>query len=137
MKTHNLFISHSWNYSNQYDGLVALLDEKLYFDYKNYSVPKYDPIHDANSDKELKQAIKQQMALCGVVLILAGVYASCSKWIDIKINLAQSGFQFPKPIIGIEYWGSERTSVKVKNSADRIVKWQTNSVVDAIRELSK
>ncbi len=137
MKTHNLFISHSWNCSNQYDGLVALLDEKLYFDYKNYSVPKNDPIHDANSDKELKQAIKQQMAPCGVVLILAGVYASCSKWIDIGINLAQSGFQFPKPIIAIEYWGSERTSVKVKNSADRIVKWQVNSVVDAIRELLK
>jgi len=41
------------------------------------------------------------MAPCGVVLILAGVYASYSKWIDIEIDLAQDEFTFSKPIIAI------------------------------------
>jgi len=136
MRTHNLFISHSWNYSNQYDGLVALLNKRHHFKYRNYSVPKDDPIHHANSDWELKQAIKQQMAPCGVVLILVGMYSSCSKWIDIEINLAKSGFQPSKPIIAIDPWASKKT-FKVKDSADRTVKWQADSVVDAIRELSK
>lgn len=43
--TYNLFISHSWNYSNAYNDLVRLLNSKPYFNYKNYSVPKDDPIH--------------------------------------------------------------------------------------------
>ena len=137
MKIHNLFISHSWSYSDQYDGLVNLLNSISCFDYKNYSVPKYDPIHHTNSARELKQAIKEKMAPCGIVLILARVYASYSKWINIEIDLAKNGFASPKHIIAIEYWGSQKTSEKVKNSAERIVKWQANSVATSIQELSK
>lgn len=38
-----------------------------------------------------------------------------------------------KTIIAIEPWGAEKTSAKVKNTADKIVKWNTDSIVDAIR----
>ena len=38
-----------------------------------------------------------------------------------------------KKIIAIEPWGSERISTVVKNEADRIVKWNTDSIVNAIR----
>ena len=51
--TYHLFISHSWTYSDAYDKLVNLLDEANNFVYKNYSVPKDDPIHDADNTKEL------------------------------------------------------------------------------------
>ena len=44
---YNLFISHSWTYTDAYEKLVNLLDGDPYFCYKNYSVPKYDPIHNA------------------------------------------------------------------------------------------
>ena len=73
------------------------------------------------------------MRTCHVVLILAGVYASYSDSIDMEIEIAKS---LNKPIIAIERWGSERTSLKVKQNADRIVGWNTSSIVDAIRELS-
>lgn len=55
---YNLFISHSWAYSDAYEKLTKLLNEAKYFTYKNYSVPKNDPIHNANNDKELYEAIK-------------------------------------------------------------------------------
>ena len=58
---YNLFISHSWAYGEAYDNLVKLLNAKLYFYYKNYSVPKNNPIHNAGSDWELKEAKKRQM----------------------------------------------------------------------------
>lgn len=41
---YNLFISHSWTYSDAYDRLVDLLDNASYFSYRNYSVPKDNPI---------------------------------------------------------------------------------------------
>ena len=128
--TYNLFISHSWNYSDTYDGLVKLLNAKPYFDYKNYSVPKNDPIHNAPYDYQLKAAIRNQMQHASCVLILAGVYSSYSKWINIEIQLAQ---EMGKKIIAIEPWGAERTSIVVKNAADETVRWSTDSIVRAIR----
>ena len=131
---YNLFISHSWTYSDAYDRLVDLLDNASYFSYRNYSVPKDDPIHNAPTQWQLKGAIKAQMAPASCVLILAGVYSTYSKWINIEIDLAKNGFYTPKRIIAIEPWGSERTSQVVKNAADEIVKWNTSSIVGAIRK---
>lgn len=128
---YNLFISHSWTYSDAYEKLTDLLDKAKYFTYKNYSVPKNDPIHNANNDKELYYAIKNQIQHASIVVILAGVYSSYSKWIDKEIEIAQN---LGKPILAIEPWGAEKTSMKVKNSADKIVRWNTDSIVSAIRE---
>ena len=136
MRTFNLFISHSWPYSDQYTRLVALLENRGYFRFRNYSVPSDDPIHNAGTIAELRQAIKQQMAPCSVVLILAGVYATHSRWINEEIDLATNGFNVPKPIVAIRPRGSLRISAPVRLAANRIVGWDTDSVVNAIRELA-
>ena len=65
------------------------------------------------------------------VLILAGVYSTYSKWINIEINLAKS---MGKKIIAIEPYGAERTSSIVKDKADVIVCWNTQSIINAIRD---
>lgn len=127
---YNLFISHSWSYSDAYDSLVNLLDSNPYFNYKNYSVPKDDPIHNARYDYQLKEAIKNQMQHASCVLILAGIYSTYSKWINIEIELAQ---EMGKKIIAVEPWASEKTSFVVKNAADVIVKWRTDSIISAIK----
>lgn len=130
---YNLFISHSWAYGDAYDRLIDLLNADPYFSYKNYSVPKDDPIHNAPSDWQLKEAIKAQMAPASCVLVLAGVYSTYSKWINIELDLAKNGFGTPKKIIAIEPWAAEKTSTIVKNKADKIVRWQTASIIQAIR----
>lgn len=134
---YNLFISHSWTYGDAYEKLIGLLDKAEYFSYKNYSVPKNDPIHNAQNQAELYEAIKRQIAASQVVLILAGVYATYSKWIDKEIKIARNEFFSSKPIIAIQPWGAERTSQKVKENADTIVAWNTSSIVEAIRELTR
>ena len=130
-KIHNLFISHSWSYSNNYTCLTNLLDKASGFKYKNYSVPKDDPIHDASNDAELEKAIENQIVMASAVIILAGVYSTYSKWINKEIAIAK---RLQKRIIAVEPWGSERTSKVVKENADYIVKWQTSSVVEAIKK---
>ncbi len=130
---YNIFISHSWAYSDTYDDLIKLLDSDPYFRYKNYSVPKDSPIHNAPYDYQLYDAIKAQIAPSSIVLILAGVYSSHSKWIDKEIKISKTEFYTPKKIIAIEPWASERTSLIVKNSADEVVKWQASSIISAIR----
>ena len=127
---YNIFISHSWSYNDAYERLISLLDDAPDFLYRDYSVPKDDPIHNANNERELRDAIKNQMQHASCVLILAGVYSTYSKWINIEIELAQ---EMGKRIIAIEPWGSERTSTVVKSNANKIVKWNTSSIVNAIK----
>lgn len=131
--SYNIFVSHSWSYSDYYDRLISLLEERKYFDFRDYSVPKNDPIHNAKNKEELKKAIRSQMEHASCVLILAGVYATYSKWINIEIELAQ---ELGKSIIAIEPRGAEKTSLVVKDAADIVVGWNTESIVNAIRELS-
>lgn len=133
LKLYSVFISHSWTYGDAYERLVELLEKHPLFKWRNYSVPKDDPIHDAPNTTALETAIREQMSHAGCVLILAGVYSTYSKWINREIKMAKS---MGKPIIAIEPWGSERTSQVVKDAADDIVKWQSASVVNAIRNLS-
>lgn len=137
MATYNLFISHSWSYSDSYDKLVSLLENRPYFNFKNFSVPKNDPIHNAPNQQLLYEAIKKQINLTHVVIILAGVYASYSNWIDKEIKIAKNEYNSSKPILAIEPWGSEKTSELVKKNANLIVKWNTESIVDGIRQLVK
>lgn len=133
---YNLFISHSWAYSNEYTNLVNLLDQAMRFQYKNYSVPKDSPIHNAPTDEQLRAAIREQMSHASCVLILAGVYATRSKWINIEIDLAKNGFAAPKKIIAIVPWGQQRISSVVQNAADEIVYWNTSSIVNDIQQLA-
>ncbi|MCB9887751.1 MAG: TIR domain-containing protein [Planctomycetes bacterium] len=133
LKSRSLFISHSWTYSDAYEKLVDLLDAAPNFIYKNYSVPKDDPVHNAPSVDALYRAIKNQVVFCDVVLIMAGKYATYSKWIQREIQIAKQDFS--KPLVAICPWGTEQVSTVVSAAADRIVRWNTDSIVSAIREL--
>ncbi len=132
---YNLFISHSWAYGNQYDNLINLLNSKPSFPFRDYSIPKNDPVHTNGSDQALKRAIYNKMLFCNGILILAGVYASYSKWINAEIEIAKNSFSSPKPIIAIKPFGNTNVSTKVSAAADKIVNWSTDSIVKAIQEL--
>lgn len=131
-KKYHFFISHSWSYDVAYERLVDLLN-KTGLDYSNYSVPKNDPIHTRGTDKELTAAIDAQIKPCSCVIILAGVYATYSKWINKEIELA---VKCGKPIVAVEPWGSERTSKVVKDNADVIIGWSSAALKKAIIEYS-
>ena len=135
MKIYHLFISHSWNHSKHYAGLTNLLNQAQHFKYNNLSIPKDDPVH-SGSNQALSEAIRNQMQSCGIVLVLAGVYASYSKWIDKEIKIARSAWLSPKPILGIAPFGNQRISKRVADLADKTAQWSTNSIVSAIQDLA-
>ncbi len=105
MKIYNLFISHSWAHSDSYDRLVNLLEKRSYFGFRNYSVPRNDPIHTNGTDTQLRNAIYRKIQPCSVIIILAGVYSTYSRWINIEIDIAQKKFYHPKPILALHPWG--------------------------------
>lgn len=135
LNTINLFISHSWSYGDAYTRLYSLLNNRPYFAFKNYSVPKDDPIHNAPTSRALYEAIKRQMAPCHVIIIMAGKYATYSQWIQNEIKIAKSEFATPKPIVAVTPWGAQQISTVVRDSANLIAKWNTDSIVQCIRDV--
>lgn len=131
-KTYRLFISHSWAYGDAYEKIIKFFEDQN-LDYYDHSVPINDPIHTNGTDKELREAIDAKIKGTSCVVILAGVYASYSKWIQKEIDIAVS---YGKPILAVEPWDSEKTSKIVKDNATKIVKWQSKSVVDGIKEIA-
>jgi hypothetical protein len=132
--TYNIFISHSWVYGDAYNRLIELLNGRGYFPFKNYSVPKNNPIHNAPNQQALYNAILNQIQPSSVILIMAGVYATYSKWINLEIQIAKKEFINQKPIIAIKPWGQTNISSVVSQNANDIVGWNTESVVAAIRK---
>lgn len=131
MRKIRLFISHAWTYKNQYYNLVRLLEQRAYFDFYNHSVPKHDPL-DARTVRELEDRLRDKMGNCHVVLVIAGVYSTYRDWIKKEIRIAK---KYDKPIIGVRPWGQERISQVVQNNADKIVGWNADSIVNAIRKV--
>jgi len=107
-----------------------MLEGHPYFHWRDYSVPKDDPIHNAPTAAKLEEAIREQMRHASCVLIMAGKYSTYSKWINREIAIAK---ELGKPILAITPWGAEQISTVVADAADEIVKWQSSSIVDAVR----
>lgn len=126
LRTYNVFISHAWQYSDDYNRVVDFLNGAANFAWHNLSVPRHDPV----SNEELEYALRGQMRPADVFLIVAGMYAAHSDWIGFEIDFAQ---RIGRPIIGITPWGGERIPVKVQDAAVEMVGWSTVGIVGAIR----
>lgn len=129
LRPYKVFISHAWNYSDDYDRVVQFLDEAPNFDYNNLSVPSHDGI-DADDTGELKKLLRDQMRPANVFLIICGMYVAHSDWIDFEIDFSK---RIGRPIIGILPRGYERIPIAVQNAAIEMVGWSTKTIVDAIR----
>lgn len=136
----HVFISHAWKHSGHYETLADWIFNENWsvgqasLDFRNYSVPKDDPIHDADNDRQLKEAILKQIAMSHVIVIPTGMYANYSKWIQKEID---GSSDYNKPILAVNPWGQQRASGVVVDAATKSVGWNKKSVISGIWELYK
>ena len=126
-----VFISHSWDHSDQYVYLVNFLRRIEDFQFYNYSVPKHDPLK-ASSEKDLLDELCEQLRGCHVLIVLATMRPTYSEWIQKEILIANI---YNKPVIAIVPRGQKRISSFIKTYSDTIVKWSTKSIKKALYEL--
>jgi hypothetical protein len=132
LRDYGLFISHAWNYDQEYDGVIRLLNNAPLFNWRNYSVTRHNAL-DANSNRQLVIELSQQIQPVNCVIICSGMYVAHREWIQKEIEIAQN---YRKPIIGIIPRGNQAIPVAVQESAAEIVGWNSASLVDAIRRNS-
>lgn len=136
LKTYDLFLSHSWKYNDDYYRLESLLLKARFFKWRNYSVPIHRPLIDPNSPvsvRQLEGLIHNQVKPANCVLIIGGMDACYSEWVQKEIEIAQYYF---KPILAIYPIGNVRMPKVVKDAAIELVSWRTESIVSAIRRNS-
>lgn len=136
LKTYGLFVSHAWTYNAEYYRLVGMLDNAPNFYWRNYSVPEHDPIINPSTQVgqgKLLAELDKQVRPVNCVLIVSGMYAAYSGWIQAEIKIAEG---YSKPIVGIRPWGQERVPQAVSDPALEMVGWNTDSIVAAIRRNS-
>ena len=129
LRTYRLFISHAWHRSEHYSRVVFWLRSTPNFRWENLSVPEHDPIYGSDLEYELRN----QMRPADAFVILAGMYANHSYWIDFELSFAR---RIGRPIIGVRPWGAERLPIAIQNAARKIVGWNGNSIVSAVRHLA-
>ncbi len=133
LKTRMIFISHAWKYDSHYDTLVSWFNDAANFSWKNCSVPSDDALSD-KTFKGLSAGMTRQISPSQVVIILGGMYAAHSDWIEYEINEAK---RLEKPIIGVKPWGQERIPQIVRDASScEPVGWNSASVISAVRDLS-
>ncbi len=137
MKEYRIFISHAWRYSEDYYRLVDMLNSAPYFKWRNYSVPEHDPVIDPDTEvgkAKLIEELRKQIQPVHVVIVLAGMYVNYREWIQKEIDIA---LEYEKPIVGVKPWGQERVPKIIQDVSCKLVGWNTNSIIEAIRECSK
>ena len=132
-KTYHIFISHSWQNSDALEGLRKLLNDRGYFNVEFEEVSKDEPINSTNA-YYIKRRLAEKSGNSNVVIGLAGMYASHSDWMEWELDKA---IELDIPIIGVIPRGQERISTTVSSRSIVNVRWNTESIVDAIRTYAK
>lgn len=136
----NVFISHSWNYTDHYDTLYEWIFEtpwnvdNVKIDFTDFSVPRDDPIHDARNAAELERRILERIKQADVVVCPTGMYATHSFWIGRELVGAR---KLNRPILGVNPWGQVKASSVVRSNASEVVGWTKKSVVGGIWRLTR
>jgi len=133
-----VFISHSWRYSQHYETLADWIFGYKYrygqasVVFRNFSIPADDPVHDVRLDRDLQAAIYRKIARSHVVVIPTGMYTAYSRWIIKELDGADEQL---KPILAVTLRGAQRRSLEVVNRANHEVGWTRAGVVDNIWRL--
>ncbi len=132
-KEYKIFISHSWQYTDTLEALRNLLNARGYFRATYEESTKDKPIN-SESESYVKTRLTQKISGSDVILALAGVYASHSSWMQWELDKA---IELEIPIIGVIPRGQDKISTIVSSRSIVDVRWNTESIVSAIRCNSK
>ncbi|AWG22889.1 hypothetical protein FFWV33_15830 [Flavobacterium faecale] len=132
-KNYKIFISHSWSYPDDLIKLRGLLEERGYFNVVFQEAGNDVPINSENASY-IKKVLKAKITDSDVVLAIAGMYASYSDWIAWEVETA---YLNDIPVIGVIPRGQERISATVTKYSKIDVRWNTESIVEAIRAYAK
>ncbi len=130
MVNKNVFISHCWDYTDDYEKIKEWVDNIPRYNISDYSISAEKKLN--LTGQALANAIADRISHCSVFIVPTAIYSSYSDWVNFEIRTAVS---MKKPILGVNPWAQQHYSQIVTTYADKIVGWQEKSVQDGVRAL--
>lgn len=121
-----IFISHVFGYQEHYNSVVEAINNSN-VSWKNYSISE-DNLVDSNLTTVIKHKIENNIKCSSNVIVISGIYASHSDWIEWEFNKA---IQHNKEIIAIKPWGNVNLPAFISNSTYdklKIIGWNTSRI---------
>jgi hypothetical protein len=138
INVYRIYLGRSWAAHDQDQPLVDLLDRVPEFLFKAVAVPA-DDLPSLSADDATRRAIaKIAMTQAHVAVMRAGAVDCAAEWTALELNLAQSGFRRPIPVLWVVPPG-EKPAVKampwttpVRGSA-----WNGLEMARAVKDLAE
>jgi hypothetical protein len=129
-ETVHFFASHSWTHSHRRDGLHSVLCPwRRWIDFQDYSISRLHPLN-TDTDPELARELRDIIAGMDALLIMAGMYANNSAWMQFEIDMA---FAFNVPIIPVLANGQVRVPrLPTRLATFEPVRWRGDSIREAL-----
>ena len=101
--TYDLFLTHAWHYTDEWQGLVALLDKHLPGKWRNWSLPWHDTSierHTPEGKAQLEKLLHGHISMSSAILLLPETrnMPDGNMWLDMQLEIAR---RYAKPVIGI------------------------------------
>ena len=135
---YDIFITHAWRYHDDWIRLSNLLDAEKSIQWRNFSVPWYDPALDPNTElgaRKIRSWIDGQIRPVIGTVLLDGVYAvkSTRTWLEMEVELSRA---HNKPVVVIPAHGTISVSAEALTLADAQVGWDALQVVTTLKKLA-
>jgi hypothetical protein len=137
-RQYRVFISHAWDYSDEYDGVVNLLNSNSSFRWTNLSITIDQPLpmltFFPKSYRNIARHLDEKIQQADCLLVLAAMYFAHRGWIQSEIEAAA---EYNKPIIAVLPRGQERVPEALSRVAITApIGWNSNSIISATRQYS-
>lgn len=128
LRTYSVFISHCWEYADDYDRLVDWLDEEPLFRWRDLSVPEESAMRE---DRTFEKRLRRRLGASDILLVIVGMEIAHRHWMKWEMQWARIR---SIPIVGVMPSGASRIPRVIEATGCPIVGWRRASVVGAIRE---
>ena len=127
-----LFVSHSWEESEDYNRVFEYLEAPGTFYYQNTSRPQ----EKRPTDREIeREDLRRQIAPCEVVVVVAAAFKRAPELVLFQMNFAKAA---ARPIVAMETFGStEAVPKSIRDLADEICGWNERDLIDALRRQAR
>jgi len=101
--TYDLFLTHAWHYNDDWQGIVAMLDNYIPGKWRNWSLPWHDTSierHTPEGKAALVKLLEGHIAMASAILLLPETRSmpDGQMWLDKQLEISA---HFSKPVIGI------------------------------------
>lgn len=130
LRVYRVFISHCWEYADEYHRLAKWLRTEPRFKWKDLSVPEESAMRE---DKTFEARLRKRLGKADILIIIVGMEISHRYWMQWEIKWARIR---SIPILGVMPNGAVRIPKAVEQAGCPIVGWRRDSIIGAIRDLA-